>query len=49
LLRLVLDRSTAAQAGPAVASMAIYILMAVVLIFRPTGLFTGERSWTRTA
>ncbi len=48
ILRLVVDRSTAAQAGPAVASMAIYVLMAIVLIVRPTGLFTGERAWTRT-
>ena len=48
LLRLVMDRSAAAQAGPAIASMAIYLLMAVVLIFKPTGLFTGERAWTRT-
>lgn len=48
LLRLVFDRSTAAQAGPAIASMAIYVFMAVVLIVRPTGLFTGERAWTRT-
>ncbi|TBW36996.1 branched-chain amino acid ABC transporter permease [Siculibacillus lacustris] len=48
LLRLVVDRSAAAQAGPAIASMAIYVFMAAVLIFKPTGLFTGERAWTRT-
>ena len=36
---LFLDPSAAAQAGAAGASMLIYILMAVVLIFRPTGLF----------
>lgn len=47
LLRLVVDRSAAAQAGPAIASMAIYVFMAVVLIFRPTGLFSGERVTTR--
>jgi branched-chain amino acid transport system permease protein len=49
LLRLVLDRSAAAQAGPALASMAIYIFMAAVLIVKPTGLFTGERAWTRAS
>ncbi|MER2606711.1 MAG: branched-chain amino acid ABC transporter permease [Siculibacillus sp.] len=48
LLRLVLDRSAAAQAGPAIASMAIYLVMAVVLVFRPTGLFSGERVTSRT-
>jgi branched-chain amino acid transport system permease protein len=49
LLRLVFDRSTAAQAGPALASMAIYLFMAGVLIVKPTGLFTGERAWTRSS
>ena len=49
LLRLVLDRSTAAQAGPALASMAIYLFMAGVLVVKPTGLFTGERAWSRSA
>lgn len=49
LLKLVIDRSAAAQAGPAIASMAIYLFMAVVLIFKPTGLFTGERAWTRSS
>ena len=39
MLRLVVDQATADGAGPAVASMLVYILMAVVLIFRPTGLF----------
>ena len=48
LLRLVVSKSAAAQAGPAIASMAIYLLMAIVLIFKPTGLFTGERAWTRS-
>src|SRR5690606_35391612 len=36
-------RGTAASAGPAVASMIIYILMAVVLALRPQGLFPVQR------
>lgn len=39
LLREVLERSVAQAAGPAVASMLIYLLMAVVLAFKPAGLF----------
>ncbi|WP_226781740.1 branched-chain amino acid ABC transporter permease [Oceaniglobus trochenteri] len=35
----VMDSSAAASAGAAVASMSIYILMAAVLIWRPSGLF----------
>jgi len=42
LLRLVVDQATADGAGPALASMLVYILMAVVLIFRPTGLFPAK-------
>ena len=42
MLRLVLDQATADGAGPAVASMLVYIVMAVVLIFRPTGLFLAK-------
>jgi len=38
-LRLVLDPSAANQIGPAIASMLIYVLMAVVLFWRPEGLF----------
>ena len=38
-LRVVLDPSAANQIGPALASMLIYILMAVILFFRPRGLF----------
>ena len=34
-----LDPSVAAAAGPAIASMLIYLLMAVVLAFKPAGLF----------
>ena len=39
LLRTFMDQSTADGAGPALASMSIYILMAVILVFKPTGLF----------
>ena len=39
LLRSLLDRSTADTAGPALASMLIYLVMAVVLAVRPQGLF----------
>ena len=36
------EQATADGAGPALASMLVYILMAVVLIFRPTGLFPAK-------
>lgn len=39
VLREVFERSTAQAAGPALASMLIYILMALVLALRPQGLF----------
>jgi branched-chain amino acid transport system permease protein len=39
LLREFLERSVAQAVGPAVASMLIYLLMAVVLALRPQGLF----------
>lgn len=39
LLREFLERGTAMAAGPALASMAISIFMALVLAFRPQGLF----------
>jgi branched-chain amino acid transport system permease protein len=35
----VLEKSLAQAAGPAIASMLIYVLMAVVLAIRPQGLF----------
>jgi branched-chain amino acid transport system permease protein len=38
-----MDPSAATQSGAALASMAIYILMAAVLIWRPTGLY-GARA-----
>jgi len=43
LLRLVAERSTADAAGPALASMSVYLLMAVVLALRPQGLFPAKR------
>ena len=39
LLRELFERSVAQAAGPALASMSIYILMALVLALRPQGLF----------
>lgn len=42
VLRLVLEPSTANQVGPAIASMLIYILMALVLWVRPQGLFVAR-------
>jgi branched-chain amino acid transport system permease protein len=41
-LRLVLSPSAARAVGPALASMAIYVLMAVVLAVRPAGLFPAK-------
>ena len=43
LLKLVLDPSTASQTGRAIAPMLIYILMAAVLFFRPSGLFPSKQ------
>ena len=42
LLSLLFDASTAGGAGGAVASMAIYIVMALVLAIRPRGLFPAH-------
>jgi len=39
LLRSFMDQATADGAGPALASMMVYIVMALVLVFKPTGLF----------
>jgi branched-chain amino acid transport system permease protein len=39
LFKLFLDASTASGVGAAIASMLIYVLMAVILIFKPNGLF----------
>ena len=43
ILRQVFDRSLANAAGPALASMLIYLLMAAVLAWRPQGLFPANR------
>ena len=43
LLALVMEPSSATATGSALASMAIYVLMGAVLIWRPTGLF-GARA-----
>jgi branched-chain amino acid transport system permease protein len=42
ILRLMLDPATASQTGRALAPMLIYILMAAVLFFRPSGLFPAK-------
>jgi branched-chain amino acid transport system permease protein len=42
LLRLALSPSNADAAGPALASMLIYVLMAAILFFRPQGLFPAR-------
>jgi branched-chain amino acid transport system permease protein len=42
LLRLFVAPASANQIGPAIASMLIYVLMAVVLVFRPTGLIPAK-------
>ena len=42
LLREVLSPSLAADIGPAVASIAMYVLMAAVLVFKPSGLFPAR-------
>jgi branched-chain amino acid transport system permease protein len=43
LLRMVLSSATAATAAPALSSMLIYLLMAIVLVVRPEGLFPATR------
>ena len=43
MLRQVTERSFADAAGPALASMLVYLLMAVVLAWRPQGLFPANR------
>jgi branched-chain amino acid transport system permease protein len=42
-LATVISPSAADTAGPAIASMLIYLLMAVILAFRPAGLFPAAR------
>lgn len=43
LLREVADRDVANAAGPALASMLVYLLMAIVLAWRPQGLFPASK------
>src|SRR5712671_5211206 len=43
LLRLVLSSRAASTVAPAISSMTIYLLMAVVLVLRPEGLFPASR------
>ena len=43
LLRAIADREVANAAGPALASMLVYLLMAAVLAFRPQGLFPAHK------
>jgi branched-chain amino acid transport system permease protein len=38
-MRTFLSYSAGSSAGPALSSMMIYLLMALVLVFRPEGLF----------
>jgi len=42
ILRMVMGPSPARMAGPAIASMLIYVLMAIVLYIRPAGLFPAR-------
>lgn len=43
MMRSVFDRNLADAAGPALASMLIYLLMAAVLAIRPQGLFPAQK------
>jgi len=43
LLRQVLSSAAASTAAPALSSMMIYLLMAIVLVLRPEGLFPASR------
>jgi len=43
LLREMVSRQLADAAGPALASLLIYLLMAAVLALRPQGLFVARR------
>lgn len=44
ILKLFMDASAANQIGPALASMLIYVLMAAILFFKPTGLFAPGKA-----
>jgi len=41
LLRMVLSPAAASTAAPALSSMLIYLLMAIVLVLKPEGLFSA--------
>jgi len=43
LLRMMLSQEAAATAAPALSSMLIYLLMAIVLVVKPEGLFSASR------
>jgi branched-chain amino acid transport system permease protein len=43
IIRSFADREVANAAGPALASMLIYVLMAVILAWRPQGLFPANK------
>ena len=43
LLRKILSSTAASTAAPALSSMLIYLLMAMVLVVRPEGLFPANR------
>ena len=43
LLRMVLSSAAASTAAPALSSMLIYLLMAIVLVVRPEGLFPASK------
>ncbi len=43
LLRIAMSPAAASQTGRSLAPMLIYILMAAVLFFRPSGLFPAKR------
>ena len=47
IMRTLFERSTADAAGPALASMLIYLFMAVVLALKPQGLFPANAGATR--
>lgn len=42
VLRSFMEQSAADGAGPALASMMVYLLMTIVLVFKPTGLFPAK-------
>jgi branched-chain amino acid transport system permease protein len=44
LLKVILSPTAASTAGPALSSMLIYLLMAIVLVVRPSGLFPAPGS-----